>query len=426
MSAKNEPEDYENHEASEPGGGSASDAPEWHGWKQAARAQQRWWREMQGDEPDQQAADRRQQWSERVAKHKPGWWPENEPWPPVRRPWRTRARRPFFQRLGCLFLLFNPIVFIIIVILVLNALGITSISFHQPQWALPVMAVLLALLVASAVAGAMSLRRMSAPLDDLLGAARRVAEGDYSTRVRVHGPTEVRSLASAFNAMAEQLDAHDRQRRSMLADVTHELRTPLTVIQGNLEGMLDGVYPTDETRLRSILEETQILSRLTDDLRTLSQAESGTLQLRREQVDLAALVRDTIAAFRSQADAGGVHIEFTEPASPIMLNVDPERVRQVVSNLISNAVRYSPKGSAVRVVLTNEGTGARISVADSGPGIAAADLPHVFDRYYKSADSRGMGLGLSIAKYIVEAHGGQIHAESQPGQGTTIWFTLPA
>ncbi len=381
---------------------------------------------MPDNEADRQGSDRYRQWSERMAQHKPRWWPENEPWPPARRDWRGRPRRPFFRRLGCLFLLFNPIVFIIVVILVLNALGITSISFHQPQWALPAMAVLLALLVASAIAGATSLRRMSGPLDDLLTASRRVADGDYTARVRVHGPAEVRSLASAFNSMAEQLDAHDRQRRSMLADVTHELRTPLTVIQGNLEGMLDGVYPADEARLKSILEETQILSRLTDDLRTLSQAESGTLQLKREQVDVDALIEDTIAVFRSQADAGGVHIEFHKPVTPILLNIDPERVRQVVSNLISNAVRYSPQGSAVRVALSNEGTGARISVADSGPGIAPADLPHIFDRYYKSADSRGMGLGLSIAKYIVEAHGGQIQAESAAGQGTTIWFTLPA
>ncbi len=381
---------------------------------------------MPDNEADRQGSDRYRQWSERMAQHKPRWWPENEPWPPARRDWRGRPRRPFFRRLGCLFLLFNPIVFIIIVILVLNALGITSISFHQPQWALPAMAVLLALLVASAIAGATSLRRMSGPLDDLLTASRRVADGDYTARVRVHGPAEVRSLASAFNSMAEQLDAHDRQRRSMLADVTHELRTPLTVIQGNLEGMLDGVYPADEARLKSLLEETQVLSRLTDDLRTLFQAESGTLQLKREQVDVDALIEDTIAVFRSQADAGGVHIEFHKPVTPILLNIDPERVRQVVSNLISNAVRYSPQGSAVRVALSNQGAGARISVVDSGPGIAPADLPHIFDRYYKSADSRGMGLGLSIAKYIVEAHGGQIQAESAAGQGTTIWFTLPA
>ena len=397
---------------------------DWH-------TRRRWWRDTETERPAEGAAQQSEDWSDRVARYRPGWWPENEPWPPARRPWQVRSRRPFFRRLGCLFLAFNLIgaaFFVAVIVMLLSALGIVSVRPLQFQaaWFVPVVGVLLALLVASAVAGATSLRRMSVPLDELLGASRRVAEGDYSTRVRVHGPTEVRSLASAFNTMAEQLDAHDRQRRSMLADVTHELRTPLTVIQGNLEGMLDGVYPADEPRLRSILEETQILSRLTDDLRTLSQAESGTLELRREQVDLAGLIRDTIDAFRSQADASGLQMDFAAPATAITLNIDPERIRQVVSNLMSNAVRYSPRGSTVRVDLSKRDGGARLSVADSGPGIASSDLPHVFDRYYKSADSKGMGLGLPIARYIVEAHGGQIQAESEAGHGTTIWFTLPA
>jgi two-component system, OmpR family, sensor histidine kinase BaeS len=207
--------------------------------------------------------------------------------------------------------------------------------------------------------------------------------------------------------------------------VTHELRTPLTVIQGNLEGMLDGMYAADETRLRSILEETAILSRLTDDLRTLSLAEGGALQLKREPTDLVALTRDALAAYQSTAMAASVHVELVAPPREMIQEVDPERVRQVLSNLVSNAVRYSPPGGEVKVELAPAGSGARLSVADSGPGIAPEDLPHVFDRYYKSADSRGMGLGLAIARYLVEAHGGQIQAESEPGKGTTIWFTLP-
>ena len=360
---------------------------------------------------------------------RPPWWPENEPWPPVRRHWPRGMRRPFMRRLGCIFVLFNLIgaAFLVsIVVLLLNGLGITSIAIHQAGWLVPVGGILLAMLItAVGVAGA-NLRRMSVPLDDLLAASHRVAEGDYSARVTPHGPQEVRTLASSFNTMAEQLEAHDRQRRSMLADVTHELRTPLTIIQGNLEGMLDGVYPAEEARLRSVLEETQILSRLTDDLRTLSLAESGSLELRREQVDLAALARDTVAAFGSKADAGGVRVELSASPDELVLNIDPERIRQVMTNLISNALRYSPPGSAVRIQLSREPSAVRISVSDSGPGIAAADLPHVFDRYYKSADSRGMGLGLSIAKYIVQAHGGEIGAKSEPGQGTTIWFGLPA
>ena len=315
--------------------------------------------------------------------------------------------------------------FVAVILLLLNALGLTSAPVHPIEWVAPAGGILLALMIGFVLLAGLNLRRVSAPLDDLLVASRRVAEGDYSVRVDPHGPREVRSLASAFNSMAEQLEAHDHQRRSMLADVTHELRTPLTVIQGNLEGMLDGLYPSNEARLRSILDETHILSRLTDDLRTLSLAESGSLQLKPEPTDLAALARDVIAAFRSQADSSDVRIELATPASEMVLNLDPERIRQVLGNLISNAIRYSPRDSSVRIDLSRGEKVARVTVTDSGPGIAQADLPHVFDRYYKSADSRGMGLGLAIAKYIVEAHGGQIQAESQSGAGTKISFTLP-
>ncbi|MGE5072905.1 MAG: sensor histidine kinase [Anaerolineae bacterium] len=362
------------------------------------------------------------------ARHRPPWWPENEPWPPTRSRWTRGARGPFFRRFGCLFLLFNFLAagfFITVVTLVLNALGVTSINLHGAQWIVPLGAVLLGVLVSILVVVGTNVRRMSMPLDEILAASRRVAEGDYSARVQPRGPLEVRSLAAAFNSMAEQLDAHDRQRRSMLADVTHELRTPLTVIQGNLEGMLDGMYAADEAHLRSLLEETQILSRLTDDLRTLSQAESGLLQLRLEPTGLVALVRDTVRAFQGQADAAAVQIEVLGGHEEMIRNVDPERIRQVLTNLVANALRYSPRGSSVRLKVLEQDATVTIAVSDSGPGIALGDLPHIFDRYYKSADSRGMGLGLSIAKYIVEAHGGQIAAESEPGRGTTISFSLP-
>ncbi len=429
MSAKDDPERQEDHNPSGLGGEEQPfGSPEWREWNRSARYRRRWWRDMNAEPQAATTADDAQEWRERAARFRPPWWPENEPWPPARRHWRYGQRRPFFRRLGCLFLLFNLVgaaFFVAIIVLLLNGLGITSIAIREAQWLVPVGGLLLAVLIGSVIVAGANVRRMSVPLDDLLAASHRVADGDYSTRVAVHGPAEVRSLATAFNAMAEQLDEHDRQRRSMLADVTHELRTPLTIIQGNLEGMLDGVYPTEEARLRSILDETQILSRLTDDLRTLSLAESGSLELKREQANLAGLIRDMIAAVRSQAEAAGVRVDFAAPSDEFAASVDPERIRQVLSNLISNAVRYSPQGSTLRVKLAKEGDRATISVADSGPGIAAADLPHVFDRYYKSADSRGMGLGLSIAKYIVEAHGGEIRAESEAGQGTTIRFTLP-
>ncbi len=376
-------------------------------------------------------------WSERGSdSRRPPWWPENEEWPPRgRRHWRRIGRHnPFFRRLGCLFAvsyLLGLAFLFLVVSLVLGALGIAHFSIGQFQPLMPFVAVLLILLIVMVFLAGRNLRRMSMPLDDLLAASGRVADGDYSARVEERGPSEVRSLAQAFNSMASRLQISDGQRRAMLADVTHELRTPLTIIQGNLEGVLDGIYPADEARLRSILEETQILSRLTDDLRTLSLAESGSLQLKREPTDLLRLVRETAAAFESQAANAGVKVEVTSQATgALSLDIDAERIRQVLTNLISNAVRYSPRGGLVVVSLTESGAGsdrhALVSVADNGPGIASADLAHVFDRYYKSADLHGMGLGLSIARYIVEAHGGEIKADSASGHGTTISFSLPA
>jgi signal transduction histidine kinase len=269
---------------------------------------------------------------------------------------------------------------------------------------------------------------MSSPLDELVGASNKVAEGDYSVRVEETGTPEIRSLLHGFNSMAERLQVHHEQRRNMLADVSHELRTPITVIQGNVEGILDGMYPADEARLRSILEETQILSRLVDDLRTMALAESGSLQLRREPVDLAPLIRDVLSGFASQAKEKDLRLETLLDEGETV-QTDPLRIREVLTNLLSNAVRYTPHRGVVRLGLTETGTSGERSVTifvqDSGPGIPPADLPHIFERFYKSSDSGGMGLGLSIAKYLVEAHGGKIWAESEAGEGTKISFSIP-
>jgi signal transduction histidine kinase len=320
-------------------------------------------------------------------------------------------------------------VFVSVVVFVINGLGIIHIPADLFQSLLPFAGIFLALMIAMLVMAGANLRRISIPMDELLAAANRVAEGDYSTRVYEKGPAEVLSLTKAFNSMTSRLQVNDQQRRALLADVSHELRTPLTIIQGNLEGVLDGLYPADETRLRSILEETQVLSRLIDDLRTLALAESGTLKLRHEPTDLAALVREIVAGYQSQSDAAGVRVEMSLPEGELLLDMDPERIRQVISNLMNNALRYSPRNGLVRISLfesiSTSGKQAVISVADNGPGIAREDLPHIFDRFYKSNDSHGMGLGLSIAKYIVEAHGGEIKAGSEAGQGTTISFSLP-
>jgi two-component system sensor histidine kinase BaeS len=252
-----------------------------------------------------------------------------------------------------------------------------------------------------------------------------VAQGDYAIRVPERGPSEFRSLARAFNDMASRLHRADEQRRNLLADTTHELLTPLTVIQGNLEGMLDGVYPADEINLRMLLDETNILSRLMEDLRTLALAESGALQLNKEPVDLLPFLTEAAGIFQSQAAAAGVTITMDVAANAPLIDIDPRRMRQVLSNLLANALRYSPAGGAIRLASEIEGENITLTVQDDGPGISPDDLPHIFERFYKSADSGGMGLGLAIAKHIVEAHGGGILAENGPDKGTIFRMILP-
>jgi len=366
-------------------------------------------------------------------RQRPPWWPENEEWPPKR--WGYMRGNPFFRRMGCFFFGFAFLAFI-------GLLGILrfilapfidfqgSPPFERPDFIFPFGVLGFILLVFAVGWGARSLRRMSRPLDELVDASNKVAEGDYSIRVDEKGPPEIYSLMRGFNSMAERLQVNDQQRRNMLADVSHELRTPITVIQGNVEGILDGLYPADEARLKSIVEETQILSRLVDDLRTMALAESGSLQLRREPTDLSLLIREVVSSLNSQIKEKEIRAELLL-ADAEGLNIDPLRVREVLTNLLSNALRYTPRGGQLRVRLTESGVGlpeaesVTISVEDTGPGIESTDLPHVFDRFYKSSDSGGMGLGLSIAKYLVEAHGGKIWAESEVDRGTKISFMLP-
>ncbi len=341
--------------------------------------------------------------------------------------------RPFFRRLGCFFLTFVFLAFVGLVGILRFILTPFVSSPGHPAFGRPAFIVAFGfvgfiLLIFAFGWGVRSWRRMSTPLDDLLQASHRVAEGDYSVRVEEKGPPEIHTLIRGFNAMAEGLQTSDAQRRNMLADVSHELRTPITVIQGNVEGILDGLYPADEARLQSIIEETQILSRLVDDLRTLALAESGALHLKREPTNLAGLIRDAVPELQAQAQEKEIKVELALENGE-EANVDPQRIHEVLTNLLSNALRYTPRGGEIHVRLAEAAAGAgrnvTISVEDNGPGIEPADLPHVFERFYKSSDSGGMGLGLSIARYLVEAHGGKIWAESEVGRGTKISFSLP-
>ena len=362
------------------------------------------------------------------SQRRPRWWPTDEPWPPVdserTRAWRQMRGR-FLWRMGGLFALFMVLMWGCIA---LSIWGIASLLgiLDVPTRSLIGIPVPLVILFVGLILIARSLRHVALPFGDMLEAAGRVADGDYSTRVDERGPREVRALARAFNSMAARLQAHDEQRRNLLADVTHELRTPLTVIQGNLEGLLDGVYPRDDAHLTPILEETRVLSRLIDDLRTLALTESGALVLQREPTDLATLTNETVASFHAQADAAGVELSAEVGANLPMLEVDPARIRQVLENLIANALRYTPRGGTIRVRCYAEKTPrVTMAVCDSGAGIPHEELPHIFERFYKSRDSKGTGLGLAIAKNLVAAHGGEISAQSEPGAGTQIQFSLP-
>ncbi len=361
---------------------------------------------------------------------RPPWWPDDEPWPPAGPPgtgaWR-RIRRHFFRR---------AVVFLAAVV-VLTA-GVSTLV----QWGVASLlglpgraggaggaAVLLAVFVVvlvGAIGAARAFRRIAAPVGDLMAALAQVADGDYATRVRERGPQEARTLTRAFNAMAERLERQNERRRNLLMDISHELRTPLAVLQGNLEGLLDGVYPRDDAHLSLILEETQVLGRLVEDLRTLTLAESSELRLARTPTDLAVVVRDAIASFQRQAHAAGVTLAVMAESGLPSAEVDPERIHQVLTNVLANALRYTPRGGTITMRCAPGETGqAVLSVEDTGSGIPADELPHVFDRFHKSQDSRGTGLGLAIAGSLVKAHGGEISAESAPGQGTRIRLTLP-
>jgi signal transduction histidine kinase len=266
-----------------------------------------------------------------------------------------------------------------------------------------------------------SMRRFASPLGAVMEAADRVADGDYTVRVKENGPPPIRALAHSFNAMTSRLQDADRVRRDLMADVAHELRTPLSVLQGRLEGVVDGVYPYDPRQIALLLEETHVLSRLVEDLRTLALSDAGALPLQKESTDINELARDVVRSMDRDERR-----RLEPPAiRTVMADVDPVRIREVLTNLIENAIRHTPHDGSVAVSVAEDAAGIAVSVIDTGSGIAADELPRLFDRFYKGPKSRGSGLGLAIAKGIVTAHGGEITATSTVGAGTTIRFTLP-
>jgi two-component system OmpR family sensor kinase len=331
--------------------------------------------------------------------------------------------------------------------------------------------ILLAAVLAGLVAlllGAVLVRQIIAPLRRLQSAAGAIAAGDLSQRIQVNSRDEVGDVAHSFNQMAEALERNERLRRHMIADIAHELRTPLTVIRGQLEALLDGVFPLTQEQLAPIYDEALLLSRLVADLRELALAEAGQLKIEPQPVDMGTLAGRIVAAVEPAAADKGVALTLHVSPPPPTVSADADRLSQVMHNLLSNALRHTPAGGRIEVSVktasvedlkgerssawqqeTAAKPGSRsadhavqspafrpshapvlVTVRDTGPGIPAEDLPYIFDRFYRADKSRsrsvgGSGLGLTIARYIVEAHGGRIWAESQVGQGTRVQFIIP-
>jgi signal transduction histidine kinase len=350
--------------------------------------------------------------------------------------WHADGRRLFF-RFAFIFGLFVLLGCSVLVVLAAAVLLFVPQSLFQqldlgafPYGLVPTV---ILLILALRWVGIAASRRLTTPLSEMMKAADALAAGDLSARVPMQGSGEFRHFAHSFNDMAEALETADRQRRELLADVAHELRTPLTVIQGNLEALRDGVYQTTPEHLELVLDETQKLSRLVDDLRLLTLAEAGQLPLDFQMMDVPQLLADVRDAFAPQAADSGIGLRVDVPTSLPQLLADPQRLGQVLGNLVTNALRHTPPGGEVTLgaALVADGGGIRLWVADTGEGISAEDLPRIFDRFWRGDPARshgageGSGLGLAIAKSLVEAHGGQIRAESQPGQGTTVSCFLP-
>lgn len=278
---------------------------------------------------------------------------------------------------------------------------------------------------------------LSRPLRRLTAAAGELASGRLDVRVPGAGVRELDDLAQAFNRMAQSLADADRLRRQMTADIAHELRTPLTIIKGRLEGLQDGVYEASAEQIERLLAEADLLERLIDDLRLLALAEAGQLRLYRELVAPTDLLHDAAAAFANQAREAGVELRVISPDDLPQLDADPQRMAQVLANLVSNALRHTPRGGTITLSAELRGHPAHgapgsvlLRVTDTGAGIAPEDLPHIFERFWRTDPARartsgGAGLGLAIARQIVAAHGGTIRAESERGRGTTITIELP-
>ncbi|HEY9526012.1 MAG TPA: ATP-binding protein [Anaerolineales bacterium] len=278
--------------------------------------------------------------------------------------------------------------------------------------------------------------RLSKPLQELFNAINTVEEGDLSVRISETHSDLYGDLFKRFNNMVGELERAEQQRRNLTADIAHELRTPLHIIQGNLEGVIDGVYLPTPEHINNTLDETRLLTRLVNDLQTLSLAETGHLPLHPARFLLADLVEDLTSSFSTQAASLGIDLKTSVMNQEQQLTADYDRLNQVLSNLIANALRHTPRGGTILLQVERIQTGSppandavRITVRDTGSGIPAEDLPFIFDRFWRGDRSRSerthSGLGLAIAKQLIRAHGGTITAQSLVGEGSSFVIEIP-
>jgi two-component system sensor histidine kinase BaeS len=316
------------------------------------------------------------------------------------------------------FLIFGPLMILALLIL------LATVVFNVSPWVwLVIVAIPFVLVLTVAIFGRFAFRTLL-PVRDLIRSAGSLADGDYSVRVETNAPT-VRPVVDSFNRMAERLESADEQRRQLLGDLGHELRTPLTVIKGEIEAMLDGVHQADPDNLELLLDEVQVMERLLEDLRTLSLAEAGTLALHPEPTDLVDLVNDVGESHRRLARARDVRIFVDDPRSMPEVMVDPVRIREVVANLVVNSLRAMPDGGELTLGVIEESDWVLITVADTGIGLPADEVERAFERFHKGSTSSGSGLGLTISRDLIDAHGGSITMESEVGTGTVVSVRVP-
>jgi signal transduction histidine kinase len=315
-----------------------------------------------------------------------------------------------------------------LVILAAVVVTVVIVSLGERAGLSPVLTGVVAAVIALAMVQLLA-HGMTMPLREMVAAVRAMARGDYSRRVTATSRDEVGELAQAFTTMATQLAEVDRVRRDLVANVSHELRTPIGALRAKLENMVDGVEPVERRALQAMLQQVERLGTLVEQLLDLSKLEAGVVPLERKTFTAAALLEPVVEEWRSRAEVRDLRLETSVEPPSFALDGDEERLRQVVGNLVANAIRHSPRGGRVLVRAEAHDRVARLEVLDDGPGIPSADAERVFERFYRSDRARaagegGSGLGLAIARWIVDLHGGTIRAESVEPQGCRIVVEL--